>query len=153
MYQRASTVTATAATSAAGSTRLSQPRARQWIAATSISSARPCTVGGSQPCSSDSCPKNCSNGRDLLLDRALREGEVAVDRSAGMTESGGPTNYPIPAPPAGRCCAAHAPGMMLANERSRRLLPTTSTLDSAMAAPASIGLSMPSAARGIAARL
>ncbi|WP_459989183.1 hypothetical protein, partial [Mycobacterium avium] len=53
---------------------------------------------------------------------------MAVDRSAGMTESGGPTNYPIPAPPAGRCCAAHAPGMMLANERSRRLLPTTSTL-------------------------
>src|SRR5690554_120442 len=37
----------------------------------------------------------------------------------------------------------------LLNPRRRRLLPTTKTLDSAIAAPASMGLSMPSAAIGI----
>ena len=37
--------------------------------------------------------------------------------------------------------------------RSRRLLLTTNTLDNAMAAPASMGLSSPSAASGIAATL
>ena len=37
--------------------------------------------------------------------------------------------------------------------RSRRLLPTTNTLENAIAAPASIGFSMPSAAIGIAATL
>lgn len=37
--------------------------------------------------------------------------------------------------------------------RRRRLLPTTKTLESAIAAPASIGLSIPAAARGIAATL
>lgn len=41
----------------------------------------------------------------------------------------------------------------LRKPRSRRLLPTTNTLDSAMAAPASIGLRSPSAAIGIAATL
>ena len=39
------------------------------------------------------------------------------------------------------------------NERSRRLLPTTKTLEKAIAAPASMGLSRPSAASGIAATL
>ncbi len=39
------------------------------------------------------------------------------------------------------------------NRRSRWLLVTTNTLDSAIAAPASIGLSRPSAARGRAAEL
>lgn len=37
--------------------------------------------------------------------------------------------------------------------RSRRLLPTTKTLEKAIAAPANIGLSMPIAATGIAATL
>ncbi len=37
--------------------------------------------------------------------------------------------------------------------RSRRLLETTKTLESAIAAPASIGLSIPNAASGIAAAL
>ena len=41
----------------------------------------------------------------------------------------------------------------LRNERRRRLLPTTKTLESAIAAPAIIGLSRPSAASGIAATL
>src|SRR5690606_33100094 len=36
------------------------------------------------------------------------------------------------------------------NRRSRRLLVTTNTLDTAIAAPASIGLSSPAAATGIA---
>jgi hypothetical protein len=42
---------------------------------------------------------------------------------------------------------------MLVKPRRRRLLPTTNTLDKAMAAPASIGLSRPRAATGIAAVL
>ena len=41
----------------------------------------------------------------------------------------------------------------LVKARSRRLLLTTNTLDNAMAAPASMGLSSPSAASGIAATL
>lgn len=41
MYQRDSAVTATAAISATGSTRLSQLRARHWIATISTSNARP----------------------------------------------------------------------------------------------------------------
>ena len=41
----------------------------------------------------------------------------------------------------------------LVNPRRRRLLPTTKTLENAIAAPASMGLSMPSAATGIAAVL
>ena len=41
----------------------------------------------------------------------------------------------------------------LRKERRRRLLPTTKTLEKAIAAPASIGFSRPSAASGIAATL
>src|SRR5690606_28015395 len=41
----------------------------------------------------------------------------------------------------------------LRKERRRRLLPTTNTLENAIAAPASIGFSSPSAASGIAAVL
>lgn len=49
----------------------------------------------------------------------------------------------------------HAPAVRTCerNVRSRRLFDTTKTLDSAIAAPASIGLSRPSAASGIAATL
>lgn len=44
-------------------------------------------------------------------------------------------------------------GVVLVNPRNRRLLLTTKTLENAMAAPASMGLSMPSAAKGMAAAL
>ena len=43
--------------------------------------------------------------------------------------------------------------VVVAKERSRRLLPTTNRLEHAIAAPANIGLSRPSAAGGIAAML
>lgn len=43
--------------------------------------------------------------------------------------------------------------MTLRNRRNRRLFATTNTLDSAMAAPASMGLSSPRAATGMAATL
>ena len=52
----------------------------------------------------------------------------------------------------------HRPGERTAQARprkprSRRLLPTTNTLENAIAAPAIMGVSMPSAASGIAATL
>src|SRR4051812_44302760 len=54
-------------------------------------------------------------------------------------------------------CGSRAGGRqspaVLVNVRSRKLLPTTKTLENAMAAPASIGLSRPDAASGIAATL
>lgn len=50
-------------------------------------------------------------------------------------------------------CGGGCYRVMLVKPRSRRLLPTTKTLDRAMAAPASIGFSSPSAATGIAATL
>jgi hypothetical protein len=49
--------------------------------------------------------------------------------------------------------AAPFPGEVGLNLRNRRLFVTTNTLDTAIAAPASIGLGRPAAARGMAARL
>ena len=51
--------------SAAGSTHRCQRRSRHRIAATSTTSARACSVGGSQPRSRDNCPKNCCKRRGL----------------------------------------------------------------------------------------
>lgn len=49
--------------------------------------------------------------------------------------------------------AGGASVMTLVKERNRRLLLTTNTLENAIAAPASIGLSRPKAANGSAATL
>lgn len=101
-----------------------------------------------------------------MLDRSLREGEGPINRPVGGPGDAGRTHYPIRSRPTvrpfvrggrpvveGLFGSAHPSVMTLVNERRRKLLPTTRRLESAIAAPASIGLSMPSAARGIAARL
>jgi hypothetical protein len=78
--------------------------------------------------------------------RSLCEADLRRDQTVNppvtLWNPVGQTNYPI-----------SPERIVLVKERSRRLLPTTNTLEKAIAAPASIGLSRPSATSGIAATL
>ncbi len=89
-----------------------------------------------------------------IADPAVKACEARVLQ--GGKGSRGRTSYvPVEAlkgnAPKGTC--AHAGPLAARNRRSRRLLLTTKTDENPMAAPASSGLSMPTAARGSAATL
>src|SRR5690606_2391312 len=86
------------------------------------------------------------------LEVAVLLGDVPVVVLVGVGHETLLTDTADAARPAGRADAA-AVVAMLRKARSRRLLPTTNTLDRAMAAPASMGLSSPRAAIGMAATL
>jgi hypothetical protein len=74
--------------------------------------------------------------------------------SARLTWLGGQPQSPLLGNAVGQINYPTSPSVVIpAKERSRRLLPTTKTLENAIAAPANIGLSRPRAASGIAATL
>lgn len=77
-----------------------------------------------------------------LIAAALYVVAVAKSSTASTTQRGGHPRLITP--------AQHAPTQ---NSRSRSALPTTETLENAIAAPAIIGFSNPSAANGNAATL
>src|SRR5690606_538465 len=84
-----------------------------------------------------------------------RPAATPVDRAPGApgAQRPAPAGVRVGSPGAGVAAEVRSRSGVGRNRRSRRLLLTTNTLDSAMAAPASIGLSCPVAATGRAATL